>query len=317
MTRCRQSYLNIGTGSDLCSRKLPIMGAGSGDGPVVWLTAGVHGDEPGGTVIIQEVFKRLERADLAGTVYAFPVLNPIGFEMSTRGVPVSHEDMNRSFPGDKDGSLAERIAAMVMKKIKKTNPAVVIDLHNDWQGSIPYVILDAPTKGNEDAWKASYRVARSSGFLITMSTPEEMKMSRGTIGGVMLKSGIPAITAEVGGFQKIFEDDVELGVAAVFNVLSGLGMVDAGPRALGDWGKLSGHVLSYCNSPRSKSSGILRFLAKPGDTMKKGQEFATVSNSFGEVVEILKAEKPGIILGLVDRAVTYSGNEVIALAYKE
>jgi predicted deacylase len=70
-------------------------------GPVVWLTACVHGDEVGGLVIIPELFKRRGKQLMRGALYAFPLMNPLGFETASRDIILSKEDLNRSFPGNK------------------------------------------------------------------------------------------------------------------------------------------------------------------------------------------------------------------------
>ncbi|MBI2436092.1 MAG: succinylglutamate desuccinylase/aspartoacylase family protein, partial [Candidatus Hydrogenedentes bacterium] len=129
-TRIRYSFLKILTGSDLSRRRLPLMAAESVlPGPVVWLTACAHGDEVGGIIVIQEVFKRIRRHKLLrGSVLAFPLMNPIGFETATRNITVSQEDLNRSFPGDQHGSLGERIAHRISSYIVQTQPALVLDL---------------------------------------------------------------------------------------------------------------------------------------------------------------------------------------------
>lgn len=58
-------------------------------------------------------------------------MNPLGFETASRHITLSGEDLNRSFPGDKEGSLAGRIANQIFTKIKETKPFLVLDLHND------------------------------------------------------------------------------------------------------------------------------------------------------------------------------------------
>ena len=87
----RYSFRKILTGSDLSRRRLAVMQADSGQaGPVVWLTGCVHGDEVGGIVVIQEIFKRLRETRLQrGRLCAFPLMNPMGFELSARHVAVS------------------------------------------------------------------------------------------------------------------------------------------------------------------------------------------------------------------------------------
>jgi predicted deacylase len=58
-------------------------------GPVVWLTACVHGDEVGGIVVIQELFKTVRKQLLKGSIYAFPLMNPLGFETASRDIILS------------------------------------------------------------------------------------------------------------------------------------------------------------------------------------------------------------------------------------
>ena len=110
--KVKYSFIKILTGSDLSRRRLPFMSIESRNtGPSVWLTACGHGDEVGGMVVIQEIFKILRKKPLLkGSVYAFPLMNPIGFETASRNITLSKEDLNRSFPGNINGSLAERIA---------------------------------------------------------------------------------------------------------------------------------------------------------------------------------------------------------------
>ena len=144
------SFLKIMTGSDLSRRRIPMMTIKSGrPGPVVWLTACIHGDEVGGMVVIQELFRYIRRNPLrCGSLYALPLMNPIGFEMAARHVTMSKEDLNRSFPGNRQGTLAQRIADRIMTAIGETGPDLVIDLHNDWMRSIPYAVIEPPPGGD-------------------------------------------------------------------------------------------------------------------------------------------------------------------------
>ena len=147
--RIRYSFLQILTGSDLSRRRLALMEAASPEpGPVVWVTACAHGDEVGGIAVVQELFRRLRRTPLRrGRLCAFPLMNPTGFEMMTRHLGVTQDDLNRAFPGDANGSLAQRIAHLIFTAITETAPRLVIDLHNDWIKSIPYVVIDPPPAG--------------------------------------------------------------------------------------------------------------------------------------------------------------------------
>jgi len=155
------SFLKILTGSDLSQRRLPLMSAKSENpGPLVWLTACVHGDEVSGIVVVQEIFKYIRSRLLCGTIKAFPLMNPLGFEIGSRNITQSSEDLNRSFPGNPNGSLGERIGHRIFSAITEQKPDVVLDLHNDWIESIPYILVD---QDSEHVHHTTYKKTLSAG----------------------------------------------------------------------------------------------------------------------------------------------------------
>src|SRR3989344_1520109 len=89
------SFIKILTGSDLSKRRLPVMSVESiNPGPIIWLTSCVHGDEIGSTVVVQEIFKKIKRKGiLKGKIYGIPIMNPSGFETSSRHIAMSEEDL--------------------------------------------------------------------------------------------------------------------------------------------------------------------------------------------------------------------------------
>lgn len=317
--RIRYSFLNILTGSNLFKRKLPLMEIESEvEGPVVWLAACAHGDEVGGIVIIQEVFKRLRRNPLIkGSIYAFPLMNPMGFETLSRNVTLSKEDLNRSFPGNLHGSLAERIAEMIFTRIRETSPSVVLDLHNDWRMSIPYTLID-PYPGSDyvETYEMVKVIARKTGFIIISEEKEEqgsIEWER-TLTGSLIKSGIPALTMELGESFTVNEKNVNYGVRAVWNILEHKGMT----QPIGDIPsyrvpiELGEQILTYSHQPVSSTSGIIRFHVKPGDLVRKGQPVARVYNAFGKLQETITALESSIVLGYSDSSVAFPGVPVIS-----
>ncbi|HSN70744.1 MAG TPA: succinylglutamate desuccinylase/aspartoacylase family protein, partial [Steroidobacteraceae bacterium] len=97
---------------DIIQRRIPVLVAESRrPGPVVWLTACIHGDEVGGTAIVHDVFAKLRKQGLSkGAVHAFPLINSMGFENVSRYRNIDREDLNRCFPGNPRGSMGEQIA---------------------------------------------------------------------------------------------------------------------------------------------------------------------------------------------------------------
>lgn len=315
--RLKNSFLNILTGSDLSRRRLPLMSATSPEpGPVLWLTACGHGDEVGGIVVVQEIFKRLRKELLRGRVCAFPLMNPIGFETGSRDVTLSDEDLNRSFPGSAAGSLGQRIAGRIFSTILDTSPDLVLDLHNDWMKSMPYVIIDHdPGPEHEETYEKTRLLAEVTGLLRVVDT-EHIKHCL-TFSAIL--NDIPALTLELGGSKIVHEKSVEYGVGSVWKVLAHLGMVRPADRPLKFPipPSVEGRVLWYWDRPLSSASGIIRYKAAPGDFVVEGQKLAKTYSAFGKLKETIVCMKNGIVLGHSDYSVTFPGAPVMAFGVLE
>ena len=314
VNRINYSFIKLLTGSDLSKRRIPYMTIRNpSPGPVVWITACLHGDETGGTVIIHEIFKKLRRNLCRGSIHAFPLVNPFGFEAVSRHIVLSKEDLNRSFPGDERGSLAERIAHKVFTYITDTHPSLVLDLHNDWNKSIPYVLIDPPQKIPVDGTIRKY--AANTGLLMiqdneTLST----SLTHNLIAG-----NIPALVLEMGESYIINERNIETGYLAVLNILRELDMITLPPEtsSYNLPAEFKNKLLYYSSRPLSSTSGLIRFFVKPGDTVKKGQRVARIYNAFGKVTETIFSVHSGIVIGLTDTAISFPGSPVMAMGYFE
>lgn len=319
-------FLPILTGSDLSSRRLPrVTARAPKDGPVVWVTACIHGDEVGGMVVAQELIKYLKKHPLVkGTVHTIPLMNPIGFESGVRNVPVSgdsmhHENLNRAFPGDREGSVTERIAHTIFAAIIKTKPALVVDLHNDWSQSIPYALLDPARNAlNRGVFTAAKNLAQATSFpVIHEGEASEPKYELvNSLSGSMAAHGIPSFTLELGPAYAVDEHFVELGVQALINVLVELEMLPAQqPFTYPTPKHYRKKTLCYTQEPRGSKSGIVRFIAKPGDEVKEGQPLARIYNSFGELEETVVATRDALVLGHADYSVAFPGMTLYAFAF--
>ena len=308
------SFVKILSGSDLSQRRLPRMSISSQTpGPVVWLTACGHGDEVSGMVVIQEIFNRLGRELLCGSVHAFPLMNPLGFETATRFVPLSLEDLNRSFPGDPKGSLGERMAHSIFSTITSTKPDLVIDLHNDWIESIPYALLDHDAgDAHDDTVALVSKAAFDSGFCVIKDTDALIK----SLSYSLLQTEIPAITIELGKPHVFSEANLEHGLKGIWNILIGTGSVAPTadrfeyPLPLKYQNR---QILRYTDKPYAMHMGIVRFLVEPGASIKKDQAVAQIRNVFGKRLETVKAPAAGLLLGHADSAAAHPGVPLIAM----
>jgi predicted deacylase len=314
--------MTILEGSDISVRRIPRLSAyGPRPGSIIWLTGGVHGDEVTGVVVIHEIFKRLRRRPLlCGELHGFPLLNPMGFEARTRHVPLSGEDLGRSFPGSPTGSPAERIADRVFQAIMEARPALVLDLHNDWRHSIPYTVLDAFVgHRHRVAYAEARKAGRATGFLPLRERGEEAERFRGALSSALLRHDVPALTIELGESDVVNEPNVERGLKCIWRLLGEYGLVEKEPNPYRYKlpPEFSGRVLHYTEEPLSPRTGIVRFLLRPGELVRQGAPIARICNSLGRMQHTLRAEHDGIVLGHADSAMTHPGLPVMAFATRD
>lgn len=96
----------------------------------VCIVTGTHGDELEGQMVCYLMARRLQEQleNLDGTVEIYPALNPLGIDTIQRGIPNFDLDMNRIFPGDKNGTMAEQAAYTIIEDLKGAD--LVIDVHS-------------------------------------------------------------------------------------------------------------------------------------------------------------------------------------------
>lgn len=179
-------------------------------GPVLGLSAVIHGDEIIGAEILRRVYERLNEEELSGTVMIMPVANPLAFESLTRNTPLDMNNLNRVFPGDPQGWITEQMAHVISTQFLDKLDAY-IDLHAG--GAVP--IVDYVYIQNDEALSRAFNFP----VLYRPSHPYE-----GTTATYTTAKGIPSVTVEVGGGPN-FERDVERGVSGIFNCMRHLKML--------------------------------------------------------------------------------------------
>jgi hypothetical protein len=244
-------------------------------------------------------------------------MNPLGFESGLRHITLSGEDLNRSFPGNANGSLGERIAHKIFETIIRTEPDLVVDFHNDWIESIPYVLVDHdPGKQHNRAYRKAIHAAKQAGMSIIVDEEEVHK----SLSFNLLLRDIPALTFELGKPNIVSESYVTYGLEAIWNILADLGMIaprDKPFRYPLPAGYAHDRLLRYSDKPYGAKTGIIRFLAAPGDVVKTGQPLAKIVNAFGRSQETMTAIEDGIVLGHSDSSVAFPGVPIMAFGIAE
>lgn len=195
---------------------------GARPGPSVLLVAAMHGEEIFAVDVIREVLRRVDRAELRGTILALPVANPPSLEWRTRNTPVDMLNMNRVFPGKDGGWLTEQMAAVVSEVVRTAD--TVIDLDG---GSSERVIHYTYIKDDPGPWGQEVE-SRSKVFGLELLY--RGPFFEGSMSSLCQDLGIPCLVPEVGG-SLLYQDPrfLEEAVTGVLNVLRHLEMLPGKP----------------------------------------------------------------------------------------
>lgn len=279
---------------------------GNEEGPVLYVQGAVHGNEVNPVEVLRQIVHALDPQQLKGALIAVPVVNGPAFTARQRANPLDKEDMNRVWPGRPNGSTSSVMAYnLYQQAIRHAN--YVVDLHTASSGSLLHVVYGA---GDE----ASRKLAEAFGleFLLEEAVDEKLKEARfqGKLRNVLNARGVPAITPELGGANRIEPDNVAQGVQGVQNVLKYLGM-------------LPGEVVPPAHPQRTlRGSHLDQITAthggfwvpqvKGGDYIKEGEIFGHVYTlQTFEIAETIRAPYNGYVLGIPDSPTANFGSGVV------
>jgi len=268
-------------------------------GPALLLTAAVHGDELNGTGIIRELLLEPPFELVAGTLVLVPVVNVLGFERHSRYLP-DRRDLNRSFPGSKDGSLTSRFAHVVFHRLV-SRCDYGIDFHTAAlrRTNFPHVRGDLRHPEVK-------RLARAFGCELVI----DAEGPKGSLRRSACEHGHPTILLEAGEVWKIEPSVLELGVRGVGNVLLELGMI----RGRATRPPYQARV-ERSHWVRADAGGLLRFFVAPGDVVEAGQPLASCVTLLGREQGVCHAPEAGVVMGLTTLPVVKPGDPVCHLAY--
>ena len=273
----------------LAGLEVPVIElTGTGDGPRLTVISGVHGCEYASMDGVRRWTRSLENRELRGRVRAVPVLNLPAFHARTPFlVPDDGKNLNRCFPGDPGGTLADRLAYDAFTKLI-TGSDAYIDAHcGDMVEALePFALYET---GPADAVASDMAVAYRLPYVIRQVKGPDRPVA-GTSTSAASEIGIPAITAESGECGLVQEEAVARHVRGLNGVLALLGMIDA-PE--GDRPAPTYH--SKFLWMRCEHAGWWAPTVKTGDSVREGQTIGTVSTLDGsQVLETIIAPADGV-----------------------
>ena len=265
------------------------------DGPVVLLMAGMHGDEINGVEIIRRLIRKGIHKPKSGTIICIPVFNIFGFLNITRVLP-DGRDLNRSFPGAKNGSLASQFAYHFMKEIAP-NVDYVIDFHTG-----------AAKRNNMAQIRCVFKDKESMELANIFNPPFIINSSyiSKSIRESMHKRGKKILLFEGGKADSIKEEIVQEGIDGVKRVLQHLGMNDFKDTQT----ERKPVVIDEHRWMRAPNSGMFQSFVKNGSEVEKGEVLGVVTDPFGKIEKKVKAIHHGFIFCVNESPVVNKGDAI-------
>lgn len=270
-------------------------------GPCALVLGGVHGDEINGVEIVRRsleegVFENL----IKGTVIAIPLLNIFGFINFSREVP-DGKDVNRSFPGTSNGSLASRVARTLTKEIL---PSIdfAMDFHTGGASryNFPQIRYSRTDKKANELGKAFAPPFLIQKPLITKSLRKIGK-----------DLGIPIIVYEGGESVRLDGFSISKGIEGMKRVLKHKGMIaDAQP---------ANHKIIHVLKTgwiRAPESGLFTWTRNSGVFIEKGEPLGHIKDPYGTKTVKVLAHRSGYIIGHNNASVVNLGDALFHLAYE-
>ena len=269
-------------------------------GPVMFVSAAVHGDEVIGVEIVRRLLRSPALDRISGTLLVVPIVNTFGFLNQSRYLP-DRRDLNRSFPGSPGGSLAARLALLFMTEIVERADCGV-DLHSAavQRTNLPQCRVST---GDERA----LAMAKAFGAPVILTSRER----DGSLRAASRERGVTTIVYEAGEGLRFEETGVRAGVAGILRVMHAQGMISTRgvPRT-----RTAPFVCHSSRWERAPAGGLFRAFQKRGAHVEEGALLGVVSDPFGEVERPVEASQAGIIIGRANLPVVNEGDALFHIA---
>lgn len=275
-----------------------------GDGKKrVCIVTGTHGDELEGQMVCYLIARQLNEqlASLDGTVEIYPALNPLGIDTIQRGIPNFDLDMNRIFPGDKNGTMAEQAAYTIIEDLKGAD--IVIDIHS----SNLYLRETPQVRINVLNVKELVPLAQELGMDFIW-IHDAATVLEATLAHSLNSTGTRCLVVEMGVGERINHKMCNRLKDGIFHLLQSMDMWYGGaPTALlSDARICKGDMVAFLNA---ETSGVFITDMKCGVMVREGQEIGLIVEPLtGSVLSRVVAPVDGYLFTIRAYPIVYEGS---------
>lgn len=262
---------------------------GKEDGKVFLASAGIHGYEYPGIQAVVELANEIEPADVKGAVILVHCVNMSGFEQrQTYVVPDDPErkNLNRLFPGNSEGTLAEKICAFFSDELVAKSDFHV-DLHSgDAVENLEACVIVCAPKESENN-RVAGEIAKHLSFKYRMNSGGRTECYNSS----SIDKNVPSLLFERGGngacpIEEVVADKKDLiSVMQYLNILPGQAKINE-----------EQVFFKRHEWTEAESKGMLYRFVDVGDDIKEGQKIAEIRDMFGNLVEELHAKFDGHVV---------------------
>ena len=268
-------------------------------GPVLFVSAAIHGDELNGVEIVRRLLAQKTLRSVRGTLIAVPVVNVHGFLHQSRYLP-DRRDLNRSFPGSAKGSIAARMANTFIEEIVAKADCGV-DLHT---GAINRSNLPQIRANLDDP--RTMELAHSFGAPVLLNA----SIRNGSLRSCAAERGFPMLVYEAGEALRFDEVSIRAGLRGVLKVMRHLEMLPP----MKTRKPIEPVVAASTSWIRSPSSGVVSRKVKLGTRVVKSQQLAIVGDPLGEAQAAVIAPFDGIVIGRSNIPLAHEGDALFNVA---
>ncbi|MBR6873088.1 MAG: succinylglutamate desuccinylase/aspartoacylase family protein [Ruminococcus sp.] len=265
------------------------------------LVTGTHGDELEGQYLAYMVGSFVDRhIDLLdGVLDIYPALNPMGIDSITRGIPMFDLDMNRVFPGSRDGTMAEAVCAAIVDDISGSDVCIDVHSSNIFLKEIPQIRISVPTA----EILVPYAKLMNVDFVWIHDAATVLES---TLAHTLNTRGTKTLVVEMGVGMRITKEYCEQLFDGVLNLMKQLGMWNGETSTVREPVISEGREVGFVNSD---AAGIFVPCADFGENVKQGDHIGDVLDPLtGTVVEKVAAVCDGMIFTLREYPVVYGGS---------
>lgn len=280
---------------------------GAQPGPTMFVAAAIHGDELNGVEIIRRLLRTLSPQSINGTLLCVPVVNVYGFISRSRYLP-DRRDLNRSFPGSANGSLAARLAHLFLTEIVKRSQ-VGIDLHTAAIHRINLPQIRCVFRKRPRVKE----LAQAFGAEVMLESPERPGSLREAARAV----GVDVLSYEGGEGLRFDEFAIRAGVDGITGVMMEMQMLDMADGVELGKDRRQPVMINASNWLRSPEGGVFRTTKRIGDGVGEHEIVGYVANPYEDVAVEVRAPRRGIIIGRTTLPIVNMGDALLNIGWSE